>query len=88
MAALGALGFSVETDDHFEKRLRLVKWVADQGGTLEDLEELRAWLRQAPPSVEGWMRPTGIETDEAEFSIHHHVWSARKTGLGDLGAGC
>jgi hypothetical protein len=34
------------------------------------------------------MRSTGIDTDEAEFSIHHCVFSARKTGLGDMGAGC
>ena len=88
LALLGSSGFSVETEDRFEKRLRLVKWVADQGGTPEDLAELRAWLRQAPRAVQDWMHPTDIETDEARFSIHHCLFSAHKTGLGDLGAGC
>jgi ubiquinone/menaquinone biosynthesis C-methylase UbiE len=72
----------------FERRLRLVKWVAYQEGTPEDLAELRARLRRAPPAVHDWMRPTDIETDEAQFSIHQCLFSARKTGLGDLGAGC
>jgi SAM-dependent methyltransferase len=88
LALLGASGLSVETDDHFEKRLDLVKWVADQQGTESDLAELRAWLRQAPPAVQDWMHPTDVDTDQAGFSIHHRVFSARKTGLGDLGCGC
>jgi ubiquinone/menaquinone biosynthesis C-methylase UbiE len=88
LALLGASAFSVETEDRFEKRLSLLKWVADQEGTPEDLAALRALLRQAPPTVQDWMRPTDIETDEAQFSIHHCLFSARKTGLGDLGAGC
>ena len=54
----------------------------------EDLAELRAWLRQAPPAVQDWMHPTDVDTDQAGFSIHHRVFSARKTGLGDLGCGC
>jgi ubiquinone/menaquinone biosynthesis C-methylase UbiE len=85
---LGASGFSVETEDRFEKRLSLVKWVADQEGTPEDLADLRAQLRGAPPAVAAWIRPTAIDTAEAEFSIHHRLFSARKTGLGDMGAGC
>jgi len=85
---LGATGFSVETMDLFEKRLNLARWVADQEGTSEDLADLRALLRTAPPAVAAWMRPTDIGTDEAEFSVHHCVFSARKTGLGDMGAGC
>jgi ubiquinone/menaquinone biosynthesis C-methylase UbiE len=85
---LGASGFSVETEDRFEKRLSLLRWVADQEGTPEDLADLRAQLRGAPPSAAAWMRPTAIDTDEAEFSIHHRLFSARKTDLGDMGAGC
>ena len=54
----------------------------------KDLAELRAWLLQAPRAVQDWMHPTDIETDEARFSIHHCLFSAHKTGLGDLGAGC
>jgi SAM-dependent methyltransferase len=88
LALLAGSGLSVETEDHFDKRLRLLKWVADQEGSPEDLAELRARLRRAPSAVRDWMRPTGIDTDEAGFSIHHYVFSARKTGLGDLGAGC
>jgi ubiquinone/menaquinone biosynthesis C-methylase UbiE len=88
LALLGASGFSVETEDRFEKRLSLVKWVADQEGTPEDLADLRARLRRAPPAVLEWMRPTDVETDKAAFSIHHRLFSARSTGLGDLGAGC
>jgi hypothetical protein len=34
------------------------------------------------------MHPTDVDTDQAGFSIHHRVFSARKTGLGDLGCGC
>ncbi len=85
---LGATGFSVETEDTFEKRIDLLKWVSDQEGTAEDLEELRDRLRHIPASARDWMRPTGIDTGKAEFSIHHVVISARKTGLGDMGAGC
>ncbi len=85
---LGASGFSVESEDHFEKRLSLRKWVADQEGTPEDLAELRALLHLAPPPVAAWMRPTDIDADEAQFSIHHTVFSARVPGLGDLGCGC
>ena len=88
LALLGASGFSVETEDRFEKRLSLLKWVADQEGRPDDLEDLRARLRRAPPAVLEWMRPTDIDSDEAGFSIHHCLFSARKTGLGDLGAGC
>jgi ubiquinone/menaquinone biosynthesis C-methylase UbiE len=88
LALLGSSGFSVETEDRFEKRLSLLKWVADQEGTPEDLANLRAQLRGAPPAVAAWMRPTAVDTDEAEFSIHHRLFSARKTGLGDMGAGC
>jgi ubiquinone/menaquinone biosynthesis C-methylase UbiE len=88
LVLLAATGFSVETDDHFEKRLVLVKWVADQGGSAEDVAELRAQLRGAPPSVLAWMHPTDIEAGEARFSVHHAVFSARKSGLGDLGCGC
>lgn len=88
LALLASSGFSVETDDRFEKRLSLMKWVAAQEGTDEDLADLRARLRRAPPAVRDWMRPTDIETGEARFSIHHCLFSARKTGLGDLGAGC
>ncbi len=62
--------------------------MADQGGTKEDLADLRAQLRGAPPSAAAWMRPVAIDTDAAEFSIHHCLFSARKTSLGDMGAGC
>ena len=88
LALLGASGFSVETDDPFEKRLTLTKWMADQEGTDAELAELRAWLRQAPPAAAEWMHPTDVDSDKAEFSIHHRVFSARKTDLGDLGCGC
>jgi ubiquinone/menaquinone biosynthesis C-methylase UbiE len=88
LALLASSGLSVETDDRFEKRLSLVKWAAAQEGTAEDLADLRARLRRAPSAVRDWMRPTDIETGEAKFSIHHCLFSARKTGLGDLGAGC
>lgn len=85
---LAASGLVVETEDRFAKRLNLVKWVGAQEGTGGDLAELRARLRQAPPAVETWMSPTDLEGDEAEFTIVHYVFSARKSGLGDLGAGC
>jgi ubiquinone/menaquinone biosynthesis C-methylase UbiE len=85
---LGASGFSVETDDHFEKRPGLLKWVADQDGTADDLAELRAWLRQAPPAAAEWLHPTDIDAEGAAFSIHHELFTARTSDLGDLGAGC
>ena len=88
LALLGSSGLSVETEDRFEKRLSLVNWVAAQEGTAEDLADLRARLRRAPSAVRDWMRPAHIETGEAKFSIHHCLFSASKTGLGDLGAGC
>jgi SAM-dependent methyltransferase len=88
LALLAAQGLSVETVDRFEKRLSLVKWVNDQHGTAQDLAELRTRLHRAPPAVREWMHPTDIDTEQAGFSIIHCVFSARKTGLGDLGAGC
>ena len=60
----------------------------DQEGTPEDLAELRDRLRQAPPSVQEWTRPADLDGDDARFSIVHYLFSARKAGLGDLGAGC
>ncbi len=88
LALLGASGLSVETEDRFEKRLSLLKWVNDQEGTAEDLADLRARLRRAPPGVREWMRPADIDGDAAAFSIIHYLFSARKTGLDDLGTGC
>jgi len=34
------------------------------------------------------MRPAEIGADQAAFSIIHYLFSSRKTGLGDRGAGC
>jgi SAM-dependent methyltransferase len=88
LEVLGCAGLSVETEDRFEKRVGLLWWVGAQSGTDEDLADLRAWLRQAPPLVREWMEPAGTDTDQAEFSIVHYLFRARKAGLGDLGAGC
>ncbi len=88
LGLLASSGLSVETEDRFEKRLSLIKWVNDQEGTAADLAELRDRLRRAPLGVQEWMRPAEIDSDQAVFSIIHYLFSARKTGLGDLGAGC
>jgi ubiquinone/menaquinone biosynthesis C-methylase UbiE len=88
LALLASSGLSVEAEDRFEKRIGLLWWVGAQEGTKEDLADLRAWLRQAPPGVQAWMRPEDIDGDDASFSIIHYLFSCRKTGLGDLGAGC
>jgi ubiquinone/menaquinone biosynthesis C-methylase UbiE len=88
LALLGSCALSVETEDRFDRRLELVKWVNDQEGTADDLAELRDCLRSAPDAVREWMRPADIDSDQATFSIIHYIFSARKSGLGDLGAGC
>jgi SAM-dependent methyltransferase len=88
LALVGAYGLSVETEDRFEKRVGLLWWVGAQEGSAEDLAELRARLHRAPPGAQAWMRPADLDTDSATFSIVHCLFSARKTGLGDLGAGC
>jgi SAM-dependent methyltransferase len=78
LALLRSCGLDIETEDRFEKRLSLLKWVNDQQGTAEDLADLRERLREAPPSVRRWMRPTDVDADEAQFSIVHWVFSARR----------
>jgi SAM-dependent methyltransferase len=88
LALIGASGLSVETEDRFEKRVGLLWWVGAQEGSAEDLAELRARLHQAPPGARTWMRPLDLDTDQATFSIVHYLVSARRTGLGDMGAGC
>jgi ubiquinone/menaquinone biosynthesis C-methylase UbiE len=88
LALVAASGLSVETEDRFQKRVGLLWWVGAQEGSAEDLAELRARLHQAPSGVQAWMHPADLDTDQAAFTIVHYVFSARKTGLGDLGAGC
>ena len=75
----------VETEDRFEKRLNLVKWVGAQEGTAEDLAELRARLRQAPPAVDAWMRPTDL--DRRRGRIHHRPLRLQRPKVGTGGPG-
>jgi ubiquinone/menaquinone biosynthesis C-methylase UbiE len=88
LALLASSGLIVETEDRFEKRMSLSAWVDYQEGTAEDLAELRDRLRRAPSGVQEWMRPDDFDTDQTALSIVHYVFSARKTALGELGAGC
>ena len=73
-------GLVIETEDDFEKHLSLLKWVNDQGGTAEELVDLRAMLSQAPPAVREWWRPSDIDGPEAAFFNHHCLFSARRPG--------
>ena len=73
-------GLVIETEDDFEKHLSLLKWVNDQGGTAEELVDLRAMLSQAPPAVREWWRPSDIDGPEAAFFNHHCLFSALRPG--------
>jgi SAM-dependent methyltransferase len=75
---LRSSGLRVETEDRFEKRVGLLWWVGAQHGSEEDLADLRDLLHHAPPAAREWMRPTDIDTDKAEFSIVHWIFSVRK----------
>jgi ubiquinone/menaquinone biosynthesis C-methylase UbiE len=71
-------GLVVASVDRFEKTIWLAKWVADQGGTDEELVALRRLLDEAPDSVKKWLRPADIEGREARFINHHLLVASRK----------
>ena len=78
MGQLAAAGLVVETMDRLEKQVVLEKWLSDQGGTPDDLADLRLRLSRAPSAVQAWMRPTDVGSPQATFTNHRRVFSARK----------
>jgi ubiquinone/menaquinone biosynthesis C-methylase UbiE len=80
--ALMTAGLELETIDRFEKQMALDQWAGRQGGTSKDLSDLQALLTQAPKLAREWMRPGDLENSEAEFVIHHCLFSARRPTAG------
>ena len=79
-----AASLVIETTDRFEKQVVLEKWVSAQGGTSEDLVDLRSRISQAPAAVREWMCPSDTDSPQAAFIIHHCLFGARKPGKSAL----